>query len=901
MDGLGRIIGLVCDSIGSNMMWNRGKYHKVFEYSFDPSSCKKCRSRWPTKAFTLPAVLTLALALCVSCDTDKTPATKSTTTQVAEVARTNTAAGVSEDEKKSLSDAIERWLAGQERGAWETYASGTLPRSKLDIVVSVSQAAVSTIRAPSVSAKKDVDVLVLPVQITNRSSVPIKMTIAHEWYGGEWPPTDLYVSMLRPGGKSLPTFTPVFLAGEKNEATKPTVIEPGKSVSLSPRLDWPGTGSVKGGKILTGGGTYRMKVVLVFEAEGKKQFIESAPIMFGYQPTQTPATKPSRRDLSMLRSIALTDKDDLPAGLYCRVPFYADGNEETPPVWLYRYTISEIKRLGALPDLQGSDLSARLAGTYTARGTLEVAEQYIQGNTITIRIRYIAEDRDIMSRYVGVLGKKQFKSAYLWGYTPSDLSPGKYRMNVELDEFVRSEGGKLVPAPKDKICHRERLSSTFIVPPVATGAAGSRSGVAQVVPPHIARLIGRIDWVAHTLEADLARHTLVKIGQPAIKPLVWTMMNQGRQKNHPRAAEAAIILVKMAKAGQPQAFEALITGLKASGSIGGYYCPRALGEIGDRRAVKPLLDSLDLWSNATVIIALGKLGDLRAVKPLIAKLADPSAGVRAAAARSLARLGDQRAVGPLIRMLGDKDAGVRCWIIDSLGVLRNRKATAPLLALVKDKGYGVPRRAILALGKIGDSAALDTLIALLEDDKLAPSAAGALGQIGDRRAVEPLIKTVKKAVKQMPQRPSMRVPGIIWAGGAALGQLGDKRAVPLLLDLIQRPQAESEMYFAAIALGKIADPDSVPKLTRLFRDNKQQGWTRWQAAYALGQFRSQKAFDSLVAALEDAQPNVRASAAHALAQMGDRRAIKPVRKLLADKVDFVRKAAIEAEKKLKAK
>ena len=54
-------------------MWNRGKCHEVFEYSLDPSSRKKCRGRWLAGAFTLPTIL--VLALCVSCETSKSPNT----------------------------------------------------------------------------------------------------------------------------------------------------------------------------------------------------------------------------------------------------------------------------------------------------------------------------------------------------------------------------------------------------------------------------------------------------------------------------------------------------------------------------------------------------------------------------------------------------------------------------------------------------------------------------------------------------------------------------------------------------------------------------------------------------------------------------------------------------------
>ena len=46
--------------------------------------------------------------------------------------------------------------------------------------------------------------------------------------------------------------------------------------------------------------------------------------------------------------------------------------------------------------------------------------------------------------------------------------------------------------------------------------------------------------------------------------------------------------------------------------------------------------------------ALGQLGDKRAVEPLIAALQDDVENVRQAAAEALGQLGDERAVEPLI-------------------------------------------------------------------------------------------------------------------------------------------------------------------------------------------------------------------------------------------------------------
>jgi tetratricopeptide (TPR) repeat protein/O-acetyl-ADP-ribose deacetylase (regulator of RNase III) len=57
--------------------------------------------------------------------------------------------------------------------------------------------------------------------------------------------------------------------------------------------------------------------------------------------------------------------------------------------------------------------------------------------------------------------------------------------------------------------------------------------------------------------------------------------------------------------------------------------------------------------------ALGNIGDLRAVEPLIAQLQDPEQGPRLAAVQALGQIGDGRATAALNKALDDRDAQVR--------------------------------------------------------------------------------------------------------------------------------------------------------------------------------------------------------------------------------------------------
>jgi len=96
----------------------------------------------------------------------------------------------------------------------------------------------------------------------------------------------------------------------------------------------------------------------------------------------------------------------------------------------------------------------------------------------------------------------------------------------------------------------------------------------------------------------------------------------------------------------------------------------ALGNIGDPRAVEPLIRALgdkDWRVRMEAAVALGNIGDPRAVEPLIQALGDKSGSVRRVAARALGEIGDPRAVEPLTRALRDENQYVRRVAAGALG------------------------------------------------------------------------------------------------------------------------------------------------------------------------------------------------------------------------------------------
>jgi small nuclear ribonucleoprotein (snRNP)-like protein len=144
----------------------------------------------------------------------------------------------------------------------------------------------------------------------------------------------------------------------------------------------------------------------------------------------------------------------------------------------------------------------------------------------------------------------------------------------------------------------------------------------------------------------------------------------------------------------------------------------ALGELGDKRAVEPLITAL--WSHSKggrkgAAIALGQLRDERAVEPLITALSDDSPDVVRSAATALGELGDKRAVEPLITALKSHSEGGRKGAAIALGQLRDERAVEPLINALRDRRFSVRREAAHSLMTLGDKRARGPLQRLLQD------------------------------------------------------------------------------------------------------------------------------------------------------------------------------------------
>ena len=267
----------------------------------------------------------------------------------------------------------------------------------------------------------------------------------------------------------------------------------------------------------------------------------------------------------------------------------------------------------------------------------------------------------------------------------------------------------------------------------------------------------------------------------------------------------------------------------------------ALGDLGDPRAVVPLIAAYRVWSQlgpiynpSVAFVALGEIG-APAVEPLIATLKDDNSHVRGGAIEALGQIGDTRAVEPLIAMLKDKE-----WV--------------------------VLQEAARALGRIGDTRAVEPLIVALNSEDYEfnrSSAAEALGEIGDARAMTPLFIAMLKDKEWF----------VRLAAAQALGKMGWKPG----------KDEAGAIYWIAHKNGEeciqIGGPAVEPLIAALKYYDRE---IRRVAIYALEKIGDPRAVEQFIYALKDEDYTVRCRAVEALGKIGDARAVEPLFAVLED-------------------
>ena len=160
----------------------------------------------------------------------------------------------------------------------------------------------------------------------------------------------------------------------------------------------------------------------------------------------------------------------------------------------------------------------------------------------------------------------------------------------------------------------------------------------------------------------------------------------------------------------------------------------ALGNLGDSKAIVPLLDALEnvTWKltakhGAEVATALGDIGDSRAVEPLIRAIETADFDFfREEAIKALGKICDLRAFEPLIKALNHEKSPTRNYAAGALGMLGDKRAVEPLLDYMKSAEKFDRIKAVWALAGINDKRIPEILQSFINDAEISLAARNAL-------------------------------------------------------------------------------------------------------------------------------------------------------------------------------
>ena len=137
-----------------------------------------------------------------------------------------------------------------------------------------------------------------------------------------------------------------------------------------------------------------------------------------------------------------------------------------------------------------------------------------------------------------------------------------------------------------------------------------------------------------------------------------------------------------------------------------------------------------------------------------------------------------------------------------------------------------------------------------------------------------------------------KTPAVRREAAFALGLVGDSTASSAL-ELRLKPEVDTTVRETIVtALGMIGARSAGPAIARSLR--APHATERWAAALAAGRARDSSLVEPLAAAAKDARPEMRWRVAYALGRIGDREGAAALRKLSTDKVDIVRYSAARA-------
>ncbi len=251
----------------------------------------------------------------------------------------------------------------------------------------------------------------------------------------------------------------------------------------------------------------------------------------------------------------------------------------------------------------------------------------------------------------------------------------------------------------------------------------------------------------------------------------------------------------------------------------------ALGKIGDRQAVGPLVDMLqETYTRAAAALALGKIGDRKAIPFLEEALRkEKEDSIKTSLEAALYLLGDKSKWEVLVSNL--KEEKLRRGTIKLLGETGDEKGIKPLVETLSDKSPEVRAEAIKALSQIGRGgrATKEALLRALNDNNPEVKKEAILAIVKSEKAA----KVLQGILQDKGEELSIRL-----AATSRLGGWGDKSGLPLAVRVAKgKTFSDGERAIAITALGRMGKGKDV--LRKIYQDREESDLMRFDARQAL--------------------------------------------------------------------
>ena len=239
-----------------------------------------------------------------------------------------------------------------------------------------------------------------------------------------------------------------------------------------------------------------------------------------------------------------------------------------------------------------------------------------------------------------------------------------------------------------------------------------------------------------------------------------------------------------------------------------------------------------------------------------------------------------RSVPFLLDKLGDEKDYHRARAAYLLGIIGDTQAIGPLYGHLKDPSREVRIQTIQALTDMGDEDALEYILEVFEteDVALADFVLLAAERFGWRAA-----NVLEASLQSKNER--------VRSGAAmALGRIRVPDSIPLLVQALGDPSPEVRRNVVR-AIGEFSSDEVVNALVMALGDSDLE--VQEYASNALAS-RGPEIVPTLIMDLQDPDPLVRKNVISALRKIGDKRAVVPVIKMLEDPDEVVRMFAVSA-------